>query len=170
MAAPDVSACPACDHRVGAERVRRAGGFTLVELLVVIALVAIASGLASLALRDPSATRLEREAERLLALLEGARAEARAAGVPARWEPAAPDSGDDFRFIGLPPLLALPSHWQESGPSAEVVGARAVRLGPEPLIGAQRIVLRLDGRSLTLATDGLAPFAIESSETPAVSR
>jgi general secretion pathway protein H len=45
-------------------------GFTLVELLVVVALIAIASGLASLALRDPAASQLEQEASRLAALLE----------------------------------------------------------------------------------------------------
>jgi len=41
-----------------------------------------------------------------------------------------------------------------------VIGANAVLLGPEPLIGAQRIVLRLDARSLALATDGLGPFVV----------
>ena len=42
-----------------------------------------------------------------------------------------------------------------------MIGARAVVLGPEPLIGAQRIVLRLDDQRLTLATDGLGPFVVE---------
>jgi general secretion pathway protein H len=41
-----------------------------------------------------------------------------------------------------------------------VIGARAVRLGPEPLIGAQRIVLNLGDQRLVLATDGLGPFAV----------
>jgi len=45
-----------------------------------------------------------------------------------------------------------------------VVGARAVVLGPEPLIGRQRIVLRLDAQRLTLATDGLGPFTVADSE------
>ncbi|MBI3368276.1 MAG: prepilin-type N-terminal cleavage/methylation domain-containing protein, partial [Burkholderiales bacterium] len=48
------------------------GGFTLVELLVVLVLIGIAVGLASLALRDPSAARLDQEGARLAALLEGA--------------------------------------------------------------------------------------------------
>jgi general secretion pathway protein H len=39
-----------------------------------------------------------------------------------------------------------------------------VVLGPEPLIGRQRIVLRLDAQRLTLATDGLGPFAVADSE------
>ena len=45
-----------------------------------------------------------------------------------------------------------------------MTGARAVKLGPEPLIGAQRIVLRLDAQSLTLVTDGLGPFVVVDTE------
>ena len=36
-------------------------GFTLIELMVVVAIIAIAAAVSSLALRDPSATRLEHE-------------------------------------------------------------------------------------------------------------
>jgi len=135
---------------------RAARGFTLIELLVVVALIALGAAVTSLALRDPATTRLEREAERLVALLEAARAESRASGVAARWEP----RDDGFRFAGLPEQLGLPGGWLGDGVSAEVVGARAVPLGPEPVIGAQRIVLRLDGRSAVVETDGLAPFAV----------
>jgi general secretion pathway protein H len=144
----------------------RARGFTLIELLVVVVLIAIGSAVASLALRDPAATRLEHEAARLAALLEAARAEARASGLTARWEP---NSGvervEGFRFIGLPSSSDLPSGWLVAGVSAEIVGARAVVLGPEPLIGAQRIVLRLDDQRLTLATDGLGPFIVAEDTT-----
>ena len=52
-------------------------GFTLIELMIVVALIAIAAGVVSLALRDPASTRLETEAARLSALLESARAESR---------------------------------------------------------------------------------------------
>ena len=44
-------------------------------------------GAVSLALRDGNASRLEEEGARLSALLEMARAEARAAGTPVRWQP-----------------------------------------------------------------------------------
>ena len=140
---------------------RRAGGFTLIELMVVVALIAIASAVVSLSLRDPAATRLEPEGARLVALLEAARTEARASGLAASWEPHAAQAGEEgFRFIGLPPSSEMPSRWLVAGVSAEVAGARAVRLGPEPLIGAQRIVLHLDDQSLTVATDGLGPFTV----------
>ena len=139
----------------------RQNGFTLIELMIVVVLIAVASSVASLALRDPASTMLEREGARLAALLEGARGEARASGLAAYWEPrtASPEV-PGFRFVGLPPSDDLPSNWLETGVTAEVVGARAVVLGPEPLIGAQRIVLRLREQRLTLATDGLGPFAV----------
>ena len=33
-------------------------------------------------------------------------------------------------------------------------------LGPEPLLGSQRILLKLGERELTVGTDGLAPFGV----------
>lgn len=142
-------------------------GFTLIELLVVVALIAIASGLASLALRDPQAAQLEREAARLVALLESARAAARSAGLAVQWVPgsSAQTPGNsatptDFVFVGLPAAITFPTRWMDTGTSANVVGARSVSLGPEPVIGPQRIVLSLGSQQLMLATDGLAPFAV----------
>ena len=49
---------------------------------------------------------------------------------------------------------------------ADIGGASAVLLGPEPVIGAQRIVLRLGDQQLQLATDGLGPFAVVDAEAP----
>jgi general secretion pathway protein H len=134
----------------------------------VLVIIAIASTVASLALRDPAATRLEQEASRLSALLEAARTEARASGLAARWEPKAlVDQPAGFRFIGVPAATDLPVNWGVEGVTAEVIGAAAVVLGPEPLIGAQRIVLHLDEQKLTLATDGLGPFAVVTNDAPA---
>ncbi len=134
-------------------------GFTLIELLVVMAMLAIATATISLALRDPSAAQLEREAERLTALFETARAEARAASLPVFWAPLADSSGDHFRFHGLPEPLQLPRRWLGTPVAVEILGARAITLGPEPLIGAQRLRLRLGEQRLLLGTDGLSPFA-----------
>jgi general secretion pathway protein H len=159
---------------VGASPARRATarGFTIIELLLVVALIAVASSVTALALRDPSVTRLEREAARLAALLEGARAESRAAGVPVLWIPE--QDGGGFRFVGLPRSVQLPTRWLGEGMSAEVLNTRgaapAAVLGPEPLIGAQRIVLRLESQSLMLATDGLGPFAISPKREDDVAR
>jgi general secretion pathway protein H len=136
-------------------------GFTLIELMVVIAMIAVASAMATLALRDPSATQLERESARLIALLESARAEARASGLSVRWEPHGEQADvPGFRFIGLPVSSDMPHQWLDPALNAEVVGARAVTLGPDPLIGEQRIVLHLGEQQRTLQTDGIGPFAV----------
>jgi general secretion pathway protein H len=146
---------------------KRARGFTLLELLVVVALIAIATAVASLALRDPAAARLEQEAARLVALLESARAEARASGLAARWEPLSEQAdGSGFRFVGLPATDQLPTRWLDASTAAQVIGARAIVLGPEPLIGEQRILLRLDNQRLVLSTDGIGPFAVAEGGTP----
>jgi len=142
---------------------RRVRGFTLIELMIVVALIAVASGVVSLALRDPNASALEQDAARLAALLESARAESRASGMAVRWEPRpAQAEGTGFRFIGLPPSVNMPQQWLTDGVSAEVVGARAVALGPEPMIGAQRIVLSLEDQRLVLSTDGLGAFVVRA--------
>ena len=140
-------------------------GFTLIELLIVLVIVALASTVATLALRDPQASALEREADRLSALLEAARAEARASGLPLLWMPTAgaeaqarSEGTPGFRFVGLPAAAGLPQHWLTPGVEAEVIGAKALILGPEPLIGTQRVALRLGDLRLTLVTDGLGPF------------
>ena len=141
----------------------RTTGFTLIELLVVLAVIAISVAMVSLAMRDPQDTQLEREAERLAALLEMARAEARADGLSASWAPVPPDShgdGRQFRFAGLPEAFPLPARWLAEPVSVQIVGATRVQLGPEPFIGAQRIVLSLGEHRRMLATDGLAPFSV----------
>ena len=137
-----------------------AAGFTLIELLIVISIMAIATAGVVFALRDGNQTQLEREAQRLAALLESARARSRTSGVAVQWV-ATPEG---FRFEGLP-AGSLPEGWLDPGTSVTDPGAR-LTLGPEPVIGPQQLTLvRSDapGRSLTVASDGLRPFAVLSS-------
>jgi len=137
---------------------RPAGGFTLLELLVVLVIVAMVSGVAVLALRDSSATQLEREGERLSALLEGARAEARASGAAVIWVPrSAPDEAA-FRWVGLGAANPRPTRWLDDRVTAQVQGGRALVLGPDAILPAQRVVLRLADQRLDVASDGLSPF------------
>ena len=143
---------------ISASKLRR--GFTLIELVVVVAIIAIAAAVASLALRDAGADRLAREGERLAALLESARATSRASGVPVIWHPAP----GGFAWEGLPPTAdPLPTRWLDAGTAA--ANATPVVLGPDPVIGPQTIILLRGDVSagtatLTLATDGLRPFAV----------
>ena len=137
-------------------------GFTLLELLVVVAIIAIASAGVSFALRDSQATQLEREAQRLAALLESARAQSRSSGVPVRWYATA----EGFRFEGVLPN-ALPDRWLSE--TTQVIGTSTLQLGPEPIIGRQSVVLSsaaAPGRTLRVATDGLRPFAVASGDSP----
>ena len=132
--------------------------------MIVLTIIAITVALVSFSMRDGAQHRLEQEAARRAALLEGARAESRALGLPVRWQPMsaedAPAGAAQFRFVGLPASSDSTSRWMYGCVTAEVVGARALVLGPEPLIGAQRVVLQLDERRAVVATDGLGPFVL----------
>jgi general secretion pathway protein H len=138
-------------------RARGLGGFTLLELLVVLSIMALATVGVGLSMRDGTQAQLERDAERLAALLESARAQSRASGVPVRWL-ALPEG---FRFDGLPSQHPLPTRWLD--PSTHVRGPGHLVLGPEPLIGPQQVILTQSGHpehALRVATDGLRPFAV----------
>ncbi|HQQ71209.1 MAG TPA: prepilin-type N-terminal cleavage/methylation domain-containing protein [Alicycliphilus sp.] len=135
-----------------------ARGFTLLELLVVIAIIALATAGVSLALRDSGAGELQREGDRLAALLESARAQSRASGAAVRWRADA----QGFHFEGLA-RSKLPSRWL-SGTTA-VRGPATLWLGPEPLIGPQQVVIvsqAQPGRAVRVATDGLQPFSAQA--------
>lgn len=145
----------------GTERVAAQGGFTLLELLVVISIIALATAGVSIAMRDSGQTLVEREAARLAALLESARAQSRAGGMPVRWRA---DAGG-FRFEGLPPsaLAAMPGQWLDAGTT--VRAPTLLVLGPEPLIGPQQVLITHQAypeRTLRIATDGVRPFTVET--------
>lgn len=138
--------------------------------MVVVLLIAIATGITSLSLRDSSQSKLEEEGARLAALLESARTQSRIVGTDVRWEPVK-DGAGGFEFIGLPELATqqLPTHWLDPDTHADIVGAPQVLLGPEPLLPQQRIVLHLGTKELAVGTDGLAPFQVlgeAQSEAP----
>ena len=57
--------------------------------------------------------------------------------------------------------------WLAPGVQARIerpAGARTLRLGPEPLIPAQTLLLSLDGRSLRLVSDGFLPFSVQATD------
>ena len=140
---------------------RASHGFTLIELLVVIALIAIGTAAVNFSLRDSAQTILERDAERLAALFESARARSRASGVPVKWRPQALNNSgrpSAFVFEGLP-LQTLSDQWLS--PQIQVADNTVVVLGPDPIIGPQSVTLRVKDLQLWVSTDGLRPFAVK---------
>lgn len=149
---------------------RRQAGFTLIELIVAITIIAIASATVVMAIRDRGEADLEREALYLASVLETARAEARAAALDVRW---VPDGNDGrYRVTGLPAALTerlqLNRRWLGEAPIVEIHGpaanGRSIRLGPEPLIGAQQLQLIRGDHRVSLITDGLSPFAVRRGD------
>ena len=139
-----------------------AAGFTLLELLVVVAIIAIGTATVSLALRDASASSLEREAQRLAALLEAGRAQSRTTGRVVFWRATA----QGFEFAGVD-AGSLPTTWL--GTDTAVQGTTSLQLGPDPLIEPQGIVLvsaSQPERLLRVATDGLRPFTVQPGTPP----
>lgn len=138
--------------------------------MIVVALIALATAGVSLALRDGGQDALEREALRLSALLESARAQSRTSGVPVLWR----STGSGFEFVGAgsspspgSASLSEPRDWLSAQTRVQITqppGAAVLVLGPEPLIGAQSLLLMHGDQSLRLATDGLAPFTVAAPD------
>ena len=141
---------------------QRQRGLTLLELLVVLAIIAISSAGVALAMRDNAQNQLERDAQRLIAKLEAARVQSRAQGLPIVWR--ATNSG----FIIETPVVgsgfvAQRDDWLSAGMSADM---KAITLGPEPIIPPVTITLSNSNvqtsdaklMQLRIGTDGLQPF------------
>jgi general secretion pathway protein H len=147
---------------------QRQQGLTLLELLVVLAIIGFAMAGVSLSLRDSSQTQVEREAQRLVAVLEAARAQSRTSGVALIWQatpegfvirPALapnPSQGNNTAITSTPsnaanPIAARTETWFTAGTQAVVSTAIAstnnatpanlVVLGPEPILAPARITL-----------------------------
>ncbi len=143
-------------------------GFTLLELLVVLVIVGLATAGVALSLRDSEASTLEREAMRLTTLLEAARHHSRATGTAihlqlrplgfelvAQWV-AHPDNAD----------LRGPKTWLSDGTFARMVeppDSATWVLGPEPILPRQVLMLQRGSRQLVIGTDGFKPFAVQAS-------
>ena len=143
---------------------QRQRGLTLLELLVVLAIIGFSVAGVSLSLRDSSQTQLEREAQRLVAVLEAARAQSRTSGVALVWQ-ASPEG-----FViqsNNQSLAARPETWLAAGTQATLSTATGnmVVLGPEPILAPVRITLsaattNTSTASLNIGTDGLQPFRV----------
>ncbi len=132
-------------------------GFTLLELLVVLAIIGVAAGGITFGLRDNQEATLYKQAEQIAAVLEIGRAQSRARGLAAEF------AVDEEGFMVKDPGMAIDekkrTSWLAKG--ITVTGSLPVRLGPEPILPAQTIVISLGEHSLRVGTQGLKPFALE---------
>lgn len=137
-------------------------GFTLLELLVVIAVIALGTAGVSLAMRDSGQTSLEREALRLSALLDAARSQSRASGVAVTWEAVVDDKNQPaMRWRGLRSKEPLPTTWLDA--QTQVQMKQPLVLGPDPVIAPQRVRLTHGQESREVITDGVGAFAVEKT-------
>ena len=152
-----------CTSRATGQR-----GFTLIELMVVVLIVALASGIVVFSLRDTQGIALEREGQRLAALLEYGRAQSRLQGTPVRWRatpqgfvleglnkpaPEQPWLSQDTRVLDVLPR----------NPTADAASLATLALGPEPVLAPQSVLLgsgQTPGNTVRVATDVVRPFAI----------
>lgn len=134
-------------------------GFTLLELMVVISIIAIASVGVILSLPNEAGVKLEREAQRLAALLDSGRAQSRASGLEVKWQ----TTENGFKFEGISSNskseLSQFTNWMQEG--VAVVGEnKEIILGPEPILEKQKILLQLEDQKVQVSTDGLHPFKV----------
>lgn len=137
---------------------RPTAGFTLLELLVVLSIIAIATAGVAIALRDSGNALLDRDAQRLMTLLEAGRAQSRSTGIEMRWTATA--QGFSFSDGGQ---QATPTPWLT--PLSVEPAPATLTLGPEPLIGPQSVTLRSRDNpalAVTISTDGLTAFRLQS--------
>ncbi len=146
---------------------QRQQGLTLLELLVVLAIIGFSLAGVSLSLRDSNQTQIEREAQRLIAVLEAARAQSRTSGIALIWQPTA--EGFVIRPALAPnqtlsntapssatgntasPMATRTETWLATGTQAAISTAtpptnnttptNLVVLGPEPILAPARITL-----------------------------
>lgn len=136
-------------------------GLTLLETLLVMVILGLASSMVMWSLRAPEATVLEREAMALAARLEAARTMARAEGRRIEWR--LEDSGYAFSGLaqdGAAAQRELEDRYRWSRPEIRVEGASSLSLPPEVLIPPSEITLVLSQARAVIHTDGWTPFRV----------
>ncbi len=140
---------------------QRQRGLTLLELLVVLAIIGLTLAGVALSLRDSNQTQLDLEAQRLVAHLETARMTSRTSGTTLLWR-ATPDG----YLIAQPPGKPLRTERWLFNTTVATASASPLVLGPEPIITQATITLSQANASATsshivrIGTDGLRPFEV----------
>lgn len=123
------------------------GGFTLLELLLVVTLMALASAGVSLALRDSTQKQLDLDAQRLASVFNTAHAQARSTGVPVSWQASAGGV-----TLGVTRLT-----WSQA--STQLTPLTGT-LHPEPLLPPLQLTLRQESQVRMVGTNGVRPFQV----------
>ncbi|MFK3776350.1 GspH/FimT family pseudopilin [Pseudomonas sp. NPDC089406] len=118
-------------------------GFTLIELMVVLVIVGIASAAISLNIRPDPAKPLRSDGERLAQLLELAQSEAQAEGQALRWQ----SDGEGYRFVRADGQVVQdgplrPRRWQAEGVKVQSEPKGAIWLEGEWVSEPLRLRLR----------------------------
>jgi len=138
---------------------QRQHGLTLLELMVVLAIIGFASAGIALSLRDSQHTQLDNEAQRLMAHLEAARVSSRTRGVTLAWR----STAEGYAILDPANKSFKTEPWLY--PNTVVsASTNPVVLGPEPIIAPVTLTLNQAGPNppatqiVRIGTDGLRPF------------
>ncbi|MCD0506188.1 type II secretion system minor pseudopilin GspH [Bordetella petrii] len=131
-------------------------GFTLIEMLVVVAIIAIAASMVSLSVASSSARALQSDAQRLVDAFAVAQSEARSDGRVIRWR--ADERGWSFERRGRSPRLSA----QDDGPQAPDRFEQDAALRPQAW-RAPPVAMRLDpARPVIFGTEWISdPLVLE---------
>jgi general secretion pathway protein H len=155
---------PAASDRVASDsaKISRAG-FTLVELLMTVAIIGLAAGAVVLSVPDPRPS-VAADAERFAARLARAREEAVLANHPVAVETAAQGyafsmfDGDTWTALSEGPFK--PESWSE-GLSLTPSGTTRVVFDPTGVADPAALTLSRDGRTVRVAVDGAGEVSID---------
>lgn len=141
-------------------------GFTLLELLVVLVIVAVSASLAMLALPPTNRNALDQDAAQLAALMDAARSYAAAVQAPVRLE----KTETGYQFIGI-----VSGNWQvlegELRPRSFLTSGATlsaakdgVLLGPEPVGEPLKLGIVLGAEGRAVSSDGASPFFVQMQD------
>jgi general secretion pathway protein H len=147
-------------------------GFTLIEVMVVLALLGMATGLVALAWPTDPHRALQRDAERVAAVLQAQRVLSRSTGQPRWWQVQGGELWVHAADTGPLPVLRLRPqdprvHWRSA------LDGQRHSLGPEPIVPGQTLQVWRNrngspaeagmaaGSWVLVATDGVRPFAVQ---------